>query len=292
MEDQEVKDRIANYESNVLSDALDLAFEKAGLDGYSFADKLKDDFNGEMTDRGKSFLEELVQYGAASGCIGGYIYHNEIKDFYVAHMDDLEDRLAEFEREIGDRLRNDDRTSHAEFVTWSVLELTASDILNVIDESMEEAVQKELSKIPDDRKDELLSQIENEDIKDLTEDSFFLYAKQPEWVNQVEKFGLDDAELEALSKYQPVEVEKGWLQLGIDRQARLFKEDPSHIHDEVYELAQKLAPELKTDLEDMGEDPSVYIRIKPKAEAEAEDARMRLGRDDEPVESMSKGIKM
>lgn len=296
MEDQEVKDRMANYESNVLSDALDIAFEKAGLDGYSFADKLKEDFQGEMEcgEQGKSFLENLSSYGAGGMAMSGYIYDTEIKDFYVDHMDDLEDCLSDFEREIGARLSIDDRGPHATFVTYAVLELTAYDVLNVFDESLEEAVQKELSEIPDDRKDELLAQIDDKDIKDLTEDNFDFFAIEPEWKRQVAKFNLDDTAMEALSKFQPLPLQMmgAWLQLGLDRQARLFKEDPSHIHDEVYDLAQELAPVLKQKLEDMGADPSYYIRIKPKAETEAEEAKLRLGRDDEPKESMSKGIKM
>lgn len=109
---------------------------------------------------------------------------------------------------------------------------------------------------------------------------------------EVARFHLTGYEEMALSSYQPVKVKDGWLQLDMNGHARIFKDCPGNIKDEVYDLAQELAPALKRLLKDVGADPSDYIRIKPKAEAEAEEARVRLGRDDEPKERVSKGIKM
>lgn len=109
----------------------------------------------------------------------------------------------------------------------------------------------------------------------------------------LDKLALSNVERKVVLHYQPLRVtDTMWLQLGMDGNVRVFSDDPSHIHDDVYKIAQELAPALRREVEYMCEDPSSYIRIKPKAEAEAEEARMRLGRDDEPKESVSRSIKM
>ena len=79
---------------------------------------------------------------------------------------------------------------------------------------------------------------------------------------QVKGFRLNKEQTMSLRYYQPIKLKGGWLQLDMDGQARYFKSDPTHIYDEVQELAQKLAPALRDKLELLGVDPTTYIRIK------------------------------
>lgn len=88
---------------------------------------------------------------------------------------------------------------------------------------------------------------------------------------QVKGFRLNKEQTMSLRYYQPVKLKGGWLQLDMDGQARYFKSDPSHIYDEVQELAQELAPALRDKLDLLGVDPTKYIRIKPEVKL-AEDS--------------------
>lgn len=104
--------------------------------------------------------------------------------------------------------------------------------------------------------------------------------------NEVKRFHLTRPEKLALSKYQPVKIKEGWLQLGMDCHARLFKDYPGNIKDEVNDLAQELAPALSKELEWRGQSPSKLVLVKSKAE----EAQMLFGRDDESKESVRKGL--
>lgn len=106
---------------------------------------------------------------------------------------------------------------------------------------------------------------------------------------EVKRFRLSKCQEVALGYYQPVRVKEGWLQLDLDGHVRLFNEDPSNIHDEVYDLARRNVSELRGDIERFGGDPSKYILIKPVEETQ----RMLFGINDvgESV-TQRKGIKL
>ena len=79
---------------------------------------------------------------------------------------------------------------------------------------------------------------------------------------------LDNKSITALEHYQPIEVKDGWLQLGMDGKARLYKTDPTCISDDVAELARELEPSLRRELDQLGVYPDTYIRIKRGSEIE------------------------
>lgn len=89
-------------------------------------------------------------------------------------------------------------------------------------------------------------------------------AKHP-WQAQVSKYHFNEIEEFLFSKFQPVKVKDGWVQQNLEGNARLFKEDPSNINDEINDLARKLAIPL---LKSWKTDPlfpslSELLRIKP-----------------------------
>ena len=86
--------------------------------------------------------------------------------------------------------------------------------------------------------------------------------------SQVKRFMLDNKSITALEHYQPIEVKDGWLQLGMDGKARLYKTDPTYISDDVAELARELEPSLRRELDQLGVYPDTYIRIKRGSEIE------------------------
>jgi len=70
----------------------------------------------------KSFLEDLGKGGCQSGFISEFIYHNDCKDFYIKHIDALEDFKTEMEEQIGEPIKNRQSLPHYTFVVWLAFE--------------------------------------------------------------------------------------------------------------------------------------------------------------------------
>lgn len=95
---------------------------------YSFAKDFNDIILSHLGNYGvtkaglKSFFEDLQQGGCISGMIGEFIYHNDCKDFYIKHIDDLEEFKSELEAELGEAIENRHKTKHYTFVVWLAFE--------------------------------------------------------------------------------------------------------------------------------------------------------------------------
>jgi hypothetical protein len=80
----------------------------------------------------KGFFNDLQQGGCISGIIGEFIYHNDCKDFYIKHIDDLEEFKNDLEDNIGDKIENRHNLPHYTFMCWVCFEEFAYDIYNTI----------------------------------------------------------------------------------------------------------------------------------------------------------------
>lgn len=80
--------------------------------------------NNETKDKQalKSFFEDMQKGGCQSGFIGEFVYHNDCKDFYIKHIDALEDFKTELEDSIGEAIRNRQDLPHYTFMCWLVFE--------------------------------------------------------------------------------------------------------------------------------------------------------------------------
>ncbi|WP_347053613.1 DUF7222 domain-containing protein [Flavobacterium olei] len=79
-------------------------------------------YDGTKKEQLKSFLEDLQRMGCISGMIGDFIYHTDCKNFYIKHLDDLENIREEIEDSLGEAVKNRHRLPHYTFMCWLCFE--------------------------------------------------------------------------------------------------------------------------------------------------------------------------
>lgn len=92
------------------------------------------------------------------------------------------------------------------------------------------------------------------------------------------KYNLSEGERIALAHHQPIKLHNReiWIQCSASGQPQGYKDDPSHIQDETYDLAQEQADECIIALHRAGiTDYDAYMSIKSKERTEQVDERMR-----------------
>jgi len=86
------------------------------------------DRQGEQKANLKGFFEDLSRGGCISGMIAEFIYHDDCKDFYIAHIDQLEEFKNNLEDNIGDTIKNRHNLPHYTFICWLAFEEFAYNI--------------------------------------------------------------------------------------------------------------------------------------------------------------------
>lgn len=99
---------------------------------YDFADELLEDMAGHCVNytNPTGFFQDLQCGGCASGIIGMFIYHSDCKDFYINHIDSMEDFVEELEDELGSPIQNETKMPHYTFICWVCYEELAFRIAN------------------------------------------------------------------------------------------------------------------------------------------------------------------
>ena len=163
-------ENVLSYEDRVLDSMMDKAFEKAGVDDYSFSEELKRIYRGHIESYPgvNDFFNDLAYGGCRSGMIGEFVWAEEIKEFYVKHIDDLEVYKRDLEEELGEPIMDKD-LSHPELVTWLVVEDVAHRVSDELEDSLDEAISEELGELSPDNKEMILAGIQSEEIREKTE---------------------------------------------------------------------------------------------------------------------------
>ena len=121
-----LKNLLSKSNNTVYSFAYDFnAIINSQIDGY----------DGKTKDKLKSFFEDLQKGGCISGMIGDFVYNSDCKDFYIKHIDDLEEFKTELEEQIGEPIENRHSLPHYTFVVWLCFEEYCNDLYNVLFEN-------------------------------------------------------------------------------------------------------------------------------------------------------------
>ena len=87
-----------------------------------------DCYDGTKKEKLKSYLEDLQNGGCMSGMISEFIYHADCKNFYIGHLEDLENIREELEDSLGEPIKNHHRLPHFTFMCWLCFEEYCFDI--------------------------------------------------------------------------------------------------------------------------------------------------------------------
>lgn len=109
-------------------------FKQAYTEKYDFVDELIEDMagNSENYDTPHGFFHDLSYGGCSSGMIGMFIYHSDCKEFYIRHIDDMENFVKDFEESLGEPVRNSNRQPHYTFICWFCYEELAYNIARTL----------------------------------------------------------------------------------------------------------------------------------------------------------------
>lgn len=102
-------------------------FKQAYTDKYDFVDELIEDMAGHVINYSNpyAFFDDLQHGGCSSGMIGMFIYNNDCKNFYIQHIDDMEEFFSDFEEENGEPIRDNNKLPHYTFICWLCYEEVA-----------------------------------------------------------------------------------------------------------------------------------------------------------------------
>lgn len=116
--------------------------EKNNNSGHSFSEEFNqiiidkcEGYNGKAKDKLKSFFKDIQHGGCISGMIGDFVYHSDCKEFYINHIDDLEDFKADLEDSIGNTITDRNKLPHYTFVVWLCFEEYCYSLYNEIFEN-------------------------------------------------------------------------------------------------------------------------------------------------------------
>ena len=121
---------------------INALLEKSNNKIYSFREDFEEiiknkikGYDGKPKDKLKSFFEDIQRGGCQSGIIGKFIYHSDCKNFYIAHIDDLEEFKTEMEEQMGEPIKNRLELPHYTFLCWLCFEEYCYDLYNTIFEN-------------------------------------------------------------------------------------------------------------------------------------------------------------
>ena len=130
--------KVTTKGNKVISNLL----EKSNNKVYSFREDFEEiiknkieGYDGTTKDKLKSFFEDMQRGGCVSGMIGDFVYHSDCKDFYIKHIEDLEEMKTEMEEQMGEPIKNRFELPHYTFLCWLCFEEYCYDLYNTIFEN-------------------------------------------------------------------------------------------------------------------------------------------------------------
>ena len=81
-----------------------------------------DNYDGKKKEQLKSYLNDLQKAGCQSGMVSEFIYNSDCKDFYIKHIDELEQIKEDLEDNLGESIQNKNGLPHYTFMCWLCFE--------------------------------------------------------------------------------------------------------------------------------------------------------------------------
>ncbi len=57
------------------------------------------------SENAETYLSDLLQHGCQSGIVSGLIYYTDTKDFFIRHMEEIDELRGELEDSLGEPLK-------------------------------------------------------------------------------------------------------------------------------------------------------------------------------------------
>ena len=89
-----------------------------------------DNYDGKKKEQLKSYLNDLQKAGCQSGMVSEFIYNSDCKDFYIKHIDELEQIKEDLEDSLGELIQNKNSLPHYTFICWLCFEEYCYDLYN------------------------------------------------------------------------------------------------------------------------------------------------------------------
>lgn len=91
-----------------------------------------DNYDGKKKEQLKSYLNDVLNAGCQSGFVSEFIYNSDCKEFYIKHIDELEEMRTDYEEELGEQINNKQRLPHYTFMCWFCFEQYCYDLQSVL----------------------------------------------------------------------------------------------------------------------------------------------------------------
>lgn len=179
------------FVSNLVWETLDDLMERNGINDYSFSDELKEIFQDHILgyNRGEDFFDDLA-HGCASGILGEFIYCSDTKDFYLRHMDDIEDYINDLGQESGQPLSLDEPRSN--YAVWAVVDYVGSVVGDDFQDVFEEKVYDNVHDLSLEDAKALMEYRSMEEVKEIVRDYIYdLEEDLKEELEQAQKVSTD-----------------------------------------------------------------------------------------------------
>lgn len=157
------------FVSNLVWETLDDLMERNGINDYSFSDELKEIFQTHIADyeKGAGFFDDLA-HGCASGILGDFIYYSQTKDFYLRHMDDIDNYINELGESFGEPIKlGEPRFNYA---VWAVVDYVGYVVGDDFQRAFEEKVYDNVHELSLEDAKALMERSNIEEVTEIVKD--------------------------------------------------------------------------------------------------------------------------
>jgi hypothetical protein len=77
------------------------------------------------------YIKEIINHGCQSGVVSGLIYYADTKAFYIKHLEDIEDMIADYQENTGEMLQP--KAPYYNWFAWFAFEETVRELADSLE---------------------------------------------------------------------------------------------------------------------------------------------------------------